>query len=93
MSAVQQGELVAADERRRLGLGRSTVPNMADVVRDQGIWACSAELPEEMSGLFLKHSSTGMVILVSYDHVRSRKRFSYAHESRTRFWIETKTSP
>ena len=33
-----------------------------------------------MSGIFLRHSSIGLVILVNYDHPRSRKRFSYAHE-------------
>jgi len=78
--AVMQGERVAADERRRLGLGRAPIPDIAELARDQGIWACGAELPDEMSGLFLKHSSMGMVILVSSDHVRERRRFSYAHE-------------
>ena len=33
-----------------------------------------------MSGIFLRHFSIGMVILVNHRHVRSRKRFSYAHE-------------
>ena len=33
-----------------------------------------------MSGIFLRHSSIGMVILVHYGHARCRKRFSYAHE-------------
>ena len=37
-------------------------------------------LPNEMSGIFLRHSSIGLVILVNHDHPRSRKRFSYAHE-------------
>jgi Zn-dependent peptidase ImmA (M78 family)/DNA-binding XRE family transcriptional regulator len=80
MDAVQQGDRVAADERRRLGLGQIPIPDMAELIRTQRIWACGTGLPEEMSGLFLNHSSTGMVILVSFDHVRARKRFSYAHE-------------
>jgi Zn-dependent peptidase ImmA (M78 family) len=33
-----------------------------------------------MSGLFLRGRSIGMAIIVNYDHVRPRKRFSYAHE-------------
>ena len=78
--AVQQGERIAADERRRLALGRAPIPDIAELARHQGIWACGAELPDQMSGLFLKHSSLGMVILVSSEHVRERRRFSYAHE-------------
>jgi Zn-dependent peptidase ImmA (M78 family)/DNA-binding XRE family transcriptional regulator len=79
-AAVTQGANVAADERRRLGLGRAPVPDVAELVRDQGVWVCGAELPHEMSGLFLKHVSMGMVILVSSGHVPGRRRFSYAHE-------------
>jgi Zn-dependent peptidase ImmA (M78 family) len=33
-----------------------------------------------MSGLFLRHPTIGMAILVNIDHVPARKRFSYAHE-------------
>jgi len=33
-----------------------------------------------MSGLFLRHSSIGMAILVNAGHVRARQRFSLAHE-------------
>ncbi len=80
IEAVQQGNRVAADERQRLGLGRSPIPDMAELLRTQGFWACGVELPNEMSGLFLQHSSTGLVVLVRFNHVRSRKRFSYAHE-------------
>ena len=39
-----------------------------------------ADFPNGMSGMFLRHSSIGMVILVNYEHPRARKRFSYAHE-------------
>jgi len=78
--AAEQGERVAADERRRLALGRAPIPDIAELIRDQGVWACGADLPDEMSGLFLMHSSMGMVVLVSSDHVIERRRFSYAHE-------------
>jgi len=78
--AIRQGAFVAHQERQRLGLGSSPIADMADLIASQGIWASGAELPDEMSGLFLRHRSIGMAILVNFDHARARKRFSYAHE-------------
>lgn len=78
--AVEQGQIVAEQERLRIGQPTSPIPDMADFIAVQGIWACGAKLPDEMSGLFLYHRSLGFAILVNYDHVRGRKRFSYAHE-------------
>ena len=78
--AVQQGHAVAAEERRRFGLGDNPIPDMADLITSAGIWASGTNLPDEISGMFLRHSSIGMVILVNFDHARPRKRFSYAHE-------------
>ncbi|MCA9171504.1 MAG: ImmA/IrrE family metallo-endopeptidase, partial [Planctomycetales bacterium] len=80
MEAVEQGNLVAEQERRRLGLGHNPIADMSDLINSQNVWASGAELPDDMSGLFLKHSSIGLCILVNFDHVRARKRFSYAHE-------------
>ena len=78
--AVRQGELVAIQERKRLGLGNTPIADMAELISDQGIWSSGVTLPDEMSGLFLRHSSISMAILVNFNHVRGRKRFSYAHE-------------
>ena len=79
--ATRQGERVAEAERRRLGLGYGPIADMADLISTQGVWASGVRgLPNEMSGIFLRHSSFGLVILVNYDHPRWRKRFSYAHE-------------
>lgn len=78
--AVAQGEQVAVQERKRLGLGNAPIADMAELISDQGIWASGVNLPDEMSGLFLRHASIGMAILVNLKHVRARKRFSYAHE-------------
>lgn len=78
--AVQQGEQAAVAERRRLGLGNSPIPDMADLISSQGIRACGVELPDEVSGLFLHDADIGMAILVNMHHPRGRKRFSYAHE-------------
>jgi len=80
MNAVEQGQNVADGERQRLGLGHNPIADVADLILTQGIWASGAVLPQEMSGLYLRHSSFGMVILVNYHHARARKRFSYAHE-------------
>src|SRR5262249_15021280 len=79
--ATRQGEQWAETERRRLGLGYGPIADMADLITTQGIWALGVKgLPNEMSGIFLRHDSIGLVILVNYDHGRTRKRFSYAHE-------------
>jgi len=80
MEAVEQGNLVAEQERRRLGLGRNPISDVSDLINSQNVWASGARLPDEMSGLFPKHSSIGLCILVNFDHARARKRFSYAHE-------------
>lgn len=80
MEAVEQGNFVAEQERRRLGLGNHPVHNMSELINSQNIWASGAELPDNMSGLFLRHSSIGLCLLVNFNHPRARKRFSYAHE-------------
>lgn len=80
MEAVDQGNLVAEQERRRLSLGHNPIADMADLINNQNIWASGATLSDEISGLFLNHSSIGLFILVNFGHPRTRKRFSYAHE-------------
>jgi len=78
--AVRQGEQVAFQERKRLGLGQTPIADMGELISGQGIWSSGVNLPDEMSGLFLRHPTIGMAILVNFNHVRVRKRFSYAHE-------------
>lgn len=78
--AITQGNIVANEERRRLGLGDSPIHNMTELIVSQGVWASDAKLPQEMSGLFLNHKSFGLAILVNTNHSRGRKQFSYAHE-------------
>lgn len=78
--AIEQGSFAAEEERRRLGLGFAPIADASDLISTQGIWASGVELPDEMSGLFLRHSSIRSIILVNYKHARPRKRFSYAHE-------------
>lgn len=78
--AIRQGEQVALQERKRLGLGQTPIADIGALISDQGIWSAGVELPDEMSGLFLHHPAIGMAILVNMKHVRGRNRFSYAHE-------------
>ncbi len=78
--AVVQGSQIAEEERRRLGLGSLPLNDLPGLLSAQGVWACSARLPDAVSGLFLSHPDLGMVVLVNRDHVSARRRFSYAHE-------------
>jgi Zn-dependent peptidase ImmA (M78 family)/transcriptional regulator with XRE-family HTH domain len=78
--AVTQGTIIANQERNRLNLGINQVGDLASLISNQGIWACGADLPDDISGLFLNNPQTGMIILVNATHVKARKRFSYAHE-------------
>ena len=80
MDAVRHGTDVAETERHRLGLGDNPIPDVADLIATQGIWSSGADLPKEMSGMFLRHPSFGMAVLVNFSHPPPRKRFSYAHE-------------
>ena len=77
--AVMQGDDVARDERRRLGIGNFII-GMSGLINSQGIWASAVELPDNMSGIFLHSPAIGMAIMVNASHRYYRKQFSYAHE-------------
>ena len=80
--AVRQGEARAREERRRLGLGNAPIGSLPEFIGDQGIWVAAAtkDFPDDVSGLFLHHSSIGMAVLINGSHKPVRRRFSYAHE-------------
>ena len=81
--AIQQGERAAEEERRRLGLGSSPLPNIAELLDLQGVRTAQLELPEDVSGLTLLDDAIGVFIAVNNlqpGHSRLRRRFSYAHE-------------
>ncbi|MCY4230302.1 MAG: XRE family transcriptional regulator [Alphaproteobacteria bacterium] len=78
--AVAQGEETAEQERRRLGIANAPISDVSELITSQGIWASGVTLPDGMSGLFLRHPSIGLAILVNSSHPKGRKRFSYAHE-------------
>ncbi len=78
--AVEHGLKIAADERKRLELGDAPIPDIAELIACQGIWAASSSLPNEMSGFFLRDETVGFAVIVNEEHPTARKRFSYAHE-------------
>ena len=78
--AVAQGEEAAEQERRRLGIANAPIADVSELIASQDIWTSGLTLPDGMSGLFLRHPSIGLAILVNSSHPRGRKRFSYAHE-------------
>ena len=78
--AYEQGQELAKQERQRLGLGSGPIPDVAEVISQQGVWAVSAKMPDNVSGICLFHSSIGAAAVVNQTHNRSRRRFSYAHE-------------
>lgn len=78
--AIRQGDQVAKEERKRLGLGSIPIGEIFELLTSQGIWCAATPLPPEMSGLFIYHSSIGRVILVNLLHSKARQIFSCAHE-------------
>jgi Zn-dependent peptidase ImmA (M78 family)/transcriptional regulator with XRE-family HTH domain len=78
--AIRQGNTVAREERRRMGLGNAPIGNIAGLISGQGIWAAACDLPDDMSGMFLSDKDDGLAVLINGKHVSVRRRFSYAHE-------------
>lgn len=77
--AIDQGQLVAEQERRRLDLGHAPV-KVPETLAHQNIWAASLPLPDEISGLFLSSPDFGLAILANLTQAPVRRRFSFAHE-------------
>lgn len=78
--AITQAERIADEERLRLNIGFAPLADISELISSQGIWASGVDLPGHMSGLFLRHPSIGMAILVNASHPHVRKRFSFVHE-------------
>ncbi len=78
--AIQQGDRVAHEERRRLGLGWAPLGNIAELLEDQGVRTALVALPADVSGLTLIDPSVGLFVVANRDHHFWRRRFSFAHE-------------
>jgi Zn-dependent peptidase ImmA (M78 family)/transcriptional regulator with XRE-family HTH domain len=78
--AIQQGAVVADQERGRLKLGTGPVPELPEIIEGQGVRVGSVPLEESVSGLFLTDENIGLSILVNSAHSEQRQLFSFAHE-------------
>lgn len=78
--AIEQGEKVAEEERKRLNIGFAPITDMVEFLLSQNIHVYSVNLPAQASGFFMHRKAIGLVIMVNSNHNPARKRFSYAHE-------------
>lgn len=78
--AVQQGERVASQERRRLGLGIGPVGNVAELLEIQSVRTALIDLPDDVSGLTMAEPAIGVLVVANRLHPALRRRFSFAHE-------------
>lgn len=96
--AIQQGERLAVEERRRLGLGSAALPDVAELLETAGVRTAVVDLPDDVSGLTLNDPKDGLFIVANRQHHVVRRRFSFAHEyahalaDRERFGLISRTS-
>lgn len=96
--AIQQGERLASEERRRLGLGDTALPDLTELLEMQGIRTGVVDLPMDVSGLTLNDARVGLFVVANRNHHIIRRRFSFAHEyahvlaDRDRFGLVSRSS-
>ena len=78
--AIQQADHVAAEERRRLGLGWLSLRDMNELLEAQGVRTGLIDLPDDVSGLTLTEATLGLFVVANRKHAPLRQRFSFAHE-------------
>ena len=78
--AVQQGQRLAEEERRRLGLGHAPLPDISELLESQGVRTGLVDLPNDVSGLTLSDRKVGLFVVANGVHHYLRRRFSFAHE-------------
>ncbi|HEV2422085.1 MAG TPA: XRE family transcriptional regulator [Candidatus Acidoferrales bacterium] len=78
--AIQIGEHVAVEERRRLGLGSAPLGDVSSLLEAQGIRTGTVSMPDSVSGLTISHPKVGPFAVVNESHSRERRRFSWCHE-------------
>jgi Zn-dependent peptidase ImmA (M78 family)/transcriptional regulator with XRE-family HTH domain len=96
--AIEQGNRLADEERRRLGLGTAPLPDLAELLEAQGVRAGLVDLPDDVSGLTLSDRKVGLFVVANRSHHHVRRRFSLAHEyahvvvDRSRFGLVSRGS-
>jgi len=78
--AIQQGQETSGKERRRLGLGLTSLPDVAEILESNGVRTAQASLSDDISGLTLAEPELGALVVANRAHHVLRRRFSYAHE-------------
>jgi Zn-dependent peptidase ImmA (M78 family) len=78
--AIQAGEKIAEDERRRLQLGIDPVSDVAGLLELQGVRVLGVDLPDAISGAFLGDDQMGLAVLFNRNHPEARHAFTLAHE-------------
>jgi len=78
--AIQVGEHVALEERRRLGLGSAPLGDVSSLLEAQGIRTGTVPMPDTVSGLMISHAKVGPFVVVNETHHAVRRRFSWCHE-------------
>jgi Zn-dependent peptidase ImmA (M78 family)/DNA-binding XRE family transcriptional regulator len=81
IEAIRQGEQVASEERRRLGIGDDPIRNVFELVESQGVKLFVKQLyGSGISGLFMYDRRIGPCILINGMDHRNRLSFNAAHE-------------
>ncbi len=78
--AIVQGERLAHDERRRLGLELAPLPDITGLLEQQGVRTGLVEMPDDVSGLTVEDDDLGVLVVANGSHSPLRRRFSFAHE-------------
>jgi len=78
--AIKQGERIADEERKRLGIGLAAISNLSELLESEGIRLYCVNLPKDISGFTMFASDLGPIIVVNKDQGEERCRYSYAHE-------------
>jgi Zn-dependent peptidase ImmA (M78 family)/DNA-binding XRE family transcriptional regulator len=80
--AIDQGEWLARQERRRLGLGHRPVRSMVDLLESLGIKLYVRALGDgsQLAGCYLYAGDLGPCVVVNADELPPRRRFTMAHE-------------
>ena len=78
--AVEQGAIIAEQERQRLGLGFGPIENLPDLMESQGIRTHQTALADNISGFTMNDDECGPIVVINNHHAPVRRRYSYAHE-------------
>lgn len=79
--AIRQGELLALEERRRLGIGDGPIRDVFELLDSQGVRLFVRPLENtSISGLFIYDRAIGPCVLINGAEHRNRLSFNAAHE-------------